>query len=151
MTDAQSHFYQEFETNKANWSVDYWISLKPWMHSLGVKSVDFESHPCADDMITLILIRRDLWARMNQREQACWGAYWGIVYRKHYPLNKNFWKKFTKITQAIDNRQQKLEQTRQYIRTLKNKDHNSEAKGSDLSQRTYTKGNNRGAAERLLA
>lgn len=151
MTDVQSHFYQEFETNKANWAVAYWFELRPWMHALGIKATDFENHPCADDLVSLLRIRQSLWDLMTHREQACWGGYWGIVYRKHYPLNKKFWNKFTRITQAIDNRQQQLQQARQQIRTLKNKDHNSEAKGSDLSQRTYTNGNNRGAVERLLA
>jgi len=151
MRDAQSHFYQEFETNKANWSLDFWISLKPWMRDLGVSASDFESHPRADDMTTLLCVRQSLWDCMNRREQACWGAYWGLVYRQHYPLNKKFWNKFTRITQSIDLRQQRQEQNRQLLRNFKNKDHNSEAKGSDLSQRTYTNGNNRGAVERLLA
>ena len=149
--DNQSHYYQKFETNKANWSVDFWLKLCPWSYGLGLKASDFESHPQADNIVTLLLIRQSLWDAMTRREQACWGAYWGIVYKQHYPLNKKFWNKFTGITQSIDNRQQKLEQTRQYIRTLKNKDHDNEAKGSDLSQRTYTKGNNRGAAEKLVA
>lgn len=151
MTDVQSHFYQEFETNKANWAVAYWFELRPWMHALGIKATDFENHPCADDLVSLLRIRQSLWDQMTHREQACWGGYWGIVYRKHYPLNKKFWNKFTRITQAIDNRQQNLQQLQQRIRNLKNKDHNNEAKGSDLSQRTYTKGNNRGALEKLVA
>ena len=138
--DTQSHFYQEFETNKANWSVDFWLNQTPWMQALGVRAVDFETHPWADDVVSLLRIRQSLWHLMNQREQACWGAYWGIVYRKKYPLNKKFWNKFTQITQAIDNRQHHQQQLRQRIKELKNKDHNSEAKGSDLSRNLYLQG-----------
>jgi hypothetical protein len=149
--DNQSHHYQKFQNNKADWAVGYWFRVCPWAQGLGLKASDFESHPQADNIVTLLLIRQSLWDAMTTREQACWGGYWGIVYRKHFPLNKKFWNKFTRITQAIDNRQHNQQQVRQRIQQLKNKDHNSEAKGSDLSQGTYTKGNNRGAVKKLIA
>jgi hypothetical protein len=47
---------------------------------------------------------------MTQSEQAVWGAYWGLVFVKKFPLNKKFWKKFTGISKSIDYRQQKLKQ-----------------------------------------
>ena len=121
------------------------------MGSLGLTAKTFESHPCADDIVTLLQIRQNLWHQMTHKEQACWGGYWGIVFNKHFPLNKKFWNKFTRITQSIDARQQHITQARQQIRNLKNKDHNSEAKGSDLSRGTYTNGNNRGAVKKLVA
>jgi hypothetical protein len=151
MQDFTSHFYQQFETNKANWAVETWFDQHPWMRKLGLRAVDLETHPRADDIVTLLMIRQSFWHLMNHREQACWGGYWGIVHQKKFVLNRKFWNRFNTITHAIDHRQQNQNRARQQIRTLKNKDHNSEAKGSDLSQGTYTKGNNRGAAEKLLA
>ena len=151
MRDHQSDYYQKFESNKADWSVESWLKIHPWMGSLGLTAHALESHPCADDIVTLLRIRQNLWHQMTHKEQACWGGYWGIVFARHFPLNKKFWNKFTRITQAIDTRQQHITQARQQIRNLKNKDHNSEAKGSDLSRGTYTNGNNRGAVKKLVA
>ena len=117
--DNHSHHYQKFENNKADWAVGYWFHLCPWAHGLGLKATDFESHPQADDIVTLLRIRQSLWDAMTSREQSCWGAYWGIVYKQHYPLNKKFWNKFTSITKQIDNRQHKQKQTRQKIVNLR--------------------------------
>lgn len=125
--DHQSHFRYQFESNKADWAVEYWL------REHGVKARDLERHPCADDMVTLLNIRQDLWHWMTQPERNTWGAYWGLVFRKRYPLNRKFWRKFEGIAQSIDHRQQRQAQQRQLIqqsRTLKNMDHDNEAKGS---------------------
>lgn len=142
--DIQSSFYHQFESNKQDWAIDYWLRHH------GVKSSDFDNHPCIDDMITLLNIRSALWDCMTQCERNTWGAYWGIVFRKQHPLNRKFWRKFQIIATNIDQRQIKQQQQRQLIRTLKNKDHNNDGKGSDLSQMLTDKGNNRGAAMSLL-
>ncbi len=140
MRDAQSHFYHEFETNKQNWSIDFWL------REHGVKSRDLESHPRIDDMIVLLQLRNELWDRMTQPERNTWGAYWGLVFQKQYPLNQKFWKKFTGITRSIDHRQQRQQQARQRIRTLKDMDHNSEAKGSCPPESNLHENGNNGSA-----
>jgi len=144
--DINNPFYHQFESNKQDWAVDYWLRKH------GVKSRDLDSHPQIDDVITLLNIRESLWDRMNHREQATWGGYWSIVYKKHFPLNQKFWRKFETIANNIDQRQIRQQQQRQQLkqfRTLKNTDHNKDAKGSNLAQMLTDKSNNRGAAMSL--
>lgn len=139
--DINHNFYHEFQSNQQDWVIEHWL------RTLKVKARDLQSHPCVDDMITLILIRHELWALMNATERACWGAYWGIVYIKKRNLNQKFWKKFNQITQAIDNRQQLIHR----LRAKENMDHDNEAKGScppKLNLRIN--GNNGSAVENSL-
>jgi hypothetical protein len=96
--------YHQFTSNKQDWKIEYWL------REHGVKARDLESHVCADDMVILLNIRNEFWHQMTQSEQNTWGAYWGLVFVKKYPLNKKFWKKFTGIARSIDHRQQKLKQ-----------------------------------------
>lgn len=152
--DINNPFYHQFETNKSHWSVDYWLSIAPLLRDLKIKSKDLDTHPRIDDVMTLLQIRHELWHRMNNSEQATWGAYWGIVFKKKFVLNKKFWNKFEKITTNIDQReyrqQQQREIVRQLKRTLENTDHNKDAKGSNLAQTLTDKSNNRGATMNLL-
>ena len=139
--DIKHPYYHQFESNKQDWIIEYWL------RALKVKANDLERHPCVDDMITLILIRHELWSRMNASEQGVWAAYWGIVYRKKRKLNQKFWNKFNKITQTIDNRQQLIHR----LRAKENMDHDNEAKGScppKLNLRIN--GNNGSAVENSL-
>jgi len=127
MLDINHPLYHEFESNKQDWSIEFWL------REHGVRSHDLTNHPRIDDMVSLLQIRNELWDRMTQSERNTWGAYWGLVFRKQYPLNQKFWKKITGIGKAIDKRQEKLNRQQlqiKHIRTLKNMDHNSVAKGS---------------------
>ena len=127
MLDINHSLYHEFEENKQNWSIDFWL------REHGVKSQHLESHPLIDDMITLLQIRNEFWDRMTKPERNIWGAYWGMVFRQCYPLNQKFWKRFQGISKAIDHRQHKQQRQQlqiKQLRTLKHMDHNSEAKGS---------------------
>lgn len=144
--DINNPNYHQFESNKQNWSIGYWLRKH------GVTGSDFDTHPCIDDMIILLNIRDSLWHSMNSSEQATWGAYWNLVFRKRLPLKEKFWRKFTSIAINIDQRQARQQQLRQQLkqfRTLENKDHNNDGKGSDLSQMLTDKGNHRGAAMSL--
>ena len=114
-------------------------NVNQWLRSKGIDIKDLQGHDQISDVITLINIKDYLWHRMNPIEQVTWHAYWDIVYRKGYPLNQKFWKKFNTIVMAIDQREHIMAQRRQQIRTLKNKDQNTQAKGSDQPQVTYTK------------
>ena len=129
--EINNPYYHQFESNKQDWRIE------AWLREHGVSARDLETHPFADDMVTLLNIRQELWYLMTQSERNVWGAYWGLVFVKQYPLNKKFWNKFTGITKSIDQRQQKQQLQKSIIkqlRTRKNKDHNSEAKGSDSSE-----------------
>lgn len=107
-------FYHQYQSNKQDWRIE------AWLREHGVSARDLETHPLADDMVTLLNIRQELWHAMTQSEQNTWGAYWGLVFIKKFPLNKKFWKKFTGIAKSIDYRQQKLKQrlTINKLRTL---------------------------------
>jgi hypothetical protein len=118
--DVNAPGYHDRQANKQEWNVGKWLRSK------GINLDDLDGHQQISDVITLINIRDDLWHRMNPNEQATWGAYWNIVYKKGFPLTKKFWKKMETIVQRIDNREQlkahKQAQFRQYYRTLQNLD-----------------------------
>lgn len=104
-----------------------------------------ETHPCIDDVVKLININDYLFERMNGSERATWGAYWNIVFYKKKKLKDKAWNKFESISHAIDEREQQNRDHLNQIRSIrdklqqleqnpKNKDHNEETKGSDLSK-----------------
>jgi len=151
--DIKHPYYHEFETNKAFWSQDCWMSIHPNLRGLKVPSAVMEKHPLVENIYTLLNLRIELWHRMNNSEQATWAAYWNLVFYKKRPLNEKFWNKFQRITNNIDQREARQQHIRQQINqmmNIQNKDHNNEAKGSDLAQKLTDKSNNRGAAMNLL-
>lgn len=100
----------EFNLQRQEWNVGLWLRTK------GLNLDDLDNHDQINDIITLINLRDDLWNRMNLSEQATWGAYWNLVYKHKYPLNKKFWKKFEKIVMAIDSREHIMATQRQLIK-----------------------------------
>ena len=108
--DIDTANYHEHQAVKQEWNVGKWLRTK------GINLDDLENHTQISDVITLINLRDELWHRMNFSEQATWGAYWNIVYRKGYPLTQKFWKKFNKIVMAIDSREHIMAQQRQQIK-----------------------------------
>lgn len=102
--------YHDRQAAKQEWNVGKWLRTK------GINLDDLEGHQQISDVITLINVRDELWHRMNLNEQATWGAYWNIVYKKGFPLTKKFWKKFENIVKAIDTRDHLKEKQRQYIK-----------------------------------
>jgi hypothetical protein len=147
MQDSQSHFYNQYQNNLSDWSVDLWLSRYSWIGKLGFRSHDLEHHPRIDDCMSLLRLRIELWNQMNTSEQAVWGAYWGLVYRKHRQLKDKAWKKFEAIAKNIDNRQQKIQLIRTATQQYQNKNHDMTAKGFDLSQSKLVKGNQQGGRE----
>jgi len=103
----------ELNAQRQEWNVGLWLRTK------GINLDDLDGHTQITDVIILINIRDDLWHRMNLSEQATWGAYWNIVYKKGYPLNKKFWKKFNNIVMAIDSREHIMAQNRTRIKALR--------------------------------
>ena len=113
-------------------------NVNQWLRSKGIDIKDLQGHDQISDVITLINIKDYLWHRMNPIEQVTWHAYWDIVYRKGYPLNQKFWKKFNTIVMAIDQREHIMAQQRQRIKALKtnnkNLDYDNKANGSRPAQ-----------------
>ena len=113
-------------------------NVNQWLKSKGININDLQGHDQITDVITLINIKDYLWHRMNPIEQVTWHAYWDIVYRKGYPLNQKFWKKFNTIVMAIDQREHIMAQQRQRIKALKtnnkNLDYDNKANGSRPAQ-----------------
>ena len=118
--------------SRQDWDVSKWLRTK------GINLDDLGDHQQISDVITLIHIRDNFWHRMNSHEQAVWGGYWSIVYKKSFPLNKKFWNKFDNIVKAIDQRETIMAQQRHRVQQLRkqtqnpynNTDHDNEAKGS---------------------
>jgi hypothetical protein len=109
MIDTQSHYYHETTASRQNWRIDAWLRVH------GVTCHDLDTHPCIDDMITLINIRESLWDRMNRSEQATWGVYWGLVFKNRKHLKPKAYNKFEKIIQNIITRQSQI----QFLRATK--------------------------------
>ena len=107
----------EFNHQRQDWNIGRWLRTR------GISLDDLGGHEQIDNVVTLINIRDDLWHRMSPSEQATWGAYWNIVYKKGFPLNKKFWNKFENIVKVIDNREQlkeqKLKAFRDHLKTTK--------------------------------
>jgi hypothetical protein len=104
--DYRNPTYQARQAQRQEWNVGQWLQQH------GVRLRDLDNHTQIDDVITLLRIRDELWSRMTASEQARWGAYWDIVYRKGYPLTKKFWKKFEQVVQSIDHRDHLIQQQR---------------------------------------
>lgn len=108
--DVNAPGYHDRQANRQEWNVGKWLRSK------GINLDDLEGHQQISDVIMLINIRDDLWNRMSPNEQATWGAYWNIVYKKGFPLTKKFWKKFENIAKVIDTREQLKSQKAQAFR-----------------------------------
>lgn len=133
MKDTQSHFYHENQNRRQNWRIDQWLLEH------GVRSRDFDTHPCIDDIVSLLNIRESLWGQMSRSDQATWGVYWGLVFKNKKHLKPKAWKKFQKITETIIDRQQKINTIRA-TQQSKNIGHDMTAKGPCLPQSMLVKG-----------
>jgi hypothetical protein len=119
MIDTQSHYYNQYQSNLSNWSVDLWFTQYSWIGKLGFRSQHLDTHPRADDCVFLLKLRIELWEIMNTSERAVWGAYWGIVFAKKKPLNHKAYTKFEKHTQSIILRQSRIQSQIQSLRATK--------------------------------
>jgi hypothetical protein len=107
-TDTQSYYYQQYQSNLQDWSINRWLKKH------GINVHDLESHPRIEDVIDLLKIRQSFWPQMTNSEQGVWAAYWSMVYHKRRTLKSKAWIKFERIAQAIDQRQQRISQIRQH-------------------------------------
>ena len=106
--------YLNYQQRKQHWS------LTNWLNERGIKSSDFDTHPCIDDIILLLNIREDLWSLMTLSEQATWGAQWGYTYGKRQFIRPRTLAKFEQIAQTIHNREKLKDKQRQLIKAKRN-------------------------------
>jgi hypothetical protein len=102
-------------SREQNWDIARWLRQS----GRKITVTDLDSHPHIDDVITLLNIREALWHLMDQKEQACWGGYWSVVYQQKKPLQDRFWKKFNRIADNIQQRQLKQSAIRQLIQSVR--------------------------------
>lgn len=78
----------------------------------GFKAKDLETHPCADDVVLLSLIKDDLGKYITLKDHAKINGLWGMVYTRKFPLKNKHHKELEDITiraqQAIDRQKHKL-------------------------------------------
>lgn len=147
MKDAQSHFYNQYQTNLSNWSTDLWLTQYSWIGKLGFRSHHLTTHPRAQDCVALLSLRMELWQRMNTSERAVWGAYWGIVFAKKKALKDKAWTKFEQIAKQIDYRQQKIQIIRTATKHYENKGRNMTANCPDQPDSKLVKREHLGGRE----
>jgi hypothetical protein len=75
----------------------------------GFKADDLGSHPCADDLVLLSMIKTDLGKYISNLDHAKLNGLWGMVYKKRFPLKNKHHRDLEDITiraQQAMNRQQ---------------------------------------------
>jgi len=127
--------YNNYETFKTESQQDRVI--KSWYRKYGLTAYDIEHHVCITDLSILINIRDTYWELMNPSERGTWVACWGNVFKMHYAIRPKTLRKLEQIVLNLAEREQRLEQQRQQIRSLRlanteplKRDQDNEAKGS---------------------
>jgi hypothetical protein len=64
----------------------------------GFKAEDLASHPCADDLVILTLIKDELGAYISDKDHAVINGLWGMVYKKKFPLKNKHHRQLEDIT-----------------------------------------------------
>ena len=64
----------------------------------GFKAEDLGSHPCADDLVLLTVLKDELGKYISDSDH-CWlNGIWGMVYKKHFPLKNKHRQRLENIT-----------------------------------------------------
>jgi hypothetical protein len=64
----------------------------------GFKAEDLGSHPCADDLVLLTVLKDELGTYISN-EDHCWlNGIWGMVYQKRFPLKNKHRERIENIT-----------------------------------------------------
>jgi len=96
-------------------SIEHETNLFCWRR--GFKAEDLGSHPCADDLVLLSLIKNDLGKYITDLDHAKINGLWGMVYTRKFPLKNKHHKDLENITiraeQAMNKRQQQMAKIKQ--------------------------------------
>ena len=77
-------------------SITHQTNLFCWRR--GFKAEDLGSHPCADDLVLLSMIKDDLGTYISN-EDHCWlNGIWGMVYTRKFPLKNKHRQRLEDIT-----------------------------------------------------
>ena len=77
-------------------SVKHETNLFCWRR--GFKAEDLGSHPCADDLVLMTILKDELSQHMTDTDH-CWlNGIWGMVYIKHFPLKNKHRERIQDIT-----------------------------------------------------
>lgn len=69
-----------------------------WCKRKGITTEQINQHQYSNDLMLLIAMRDSIWDNLTFNEQAVWGAYWGKVFVKNFPLHNKALKKLEQIT-----------------------------------------------------
>lgn len=87
----------------------------------GFKAEDLGSHPCADDLVLLTVLKDELGTYISN-EDHCWlNGIWGMVYKKHFTLKNKHRQKLEEITKNAIRQETRQKQQLAKIKQLKAK------------------------------
>lgn len=87
----------------------------------GFKAEDLGSHPCADDLVLLTVLKDELGTYISN-EDHCWlNGIWGMVYKKHFTLKNKHRQKLEEITKNAIRQETRQQQQLAKIKQLKAK------------------------------
>ena len=111
--------------------------INAWYKNLNLTALDIERHPCISDLAILINIHNSFWHLMTLPERNVCTSSWANVYKYRRFIRPKTMKKFEVLMLSMPNREQRLQQQRQKIQSLRQatteplkRDHDNEAKGS---------------------
>lgn len=133
MTDARSHHYHEFNSNRQNWAIDRWC------RDLEISRTKLERHPHFEDVVTLLMF--DEWQQhMNSQDRSVWTHCWQWSYHRQFPLSGYHKTKLTQIIDHIGYRQQAQARItrKQSAKACENRSHDNDDKGLRLPDSVTT-------------
>jgi hypothetical protein len=89
-------------------------------HLLRISRKKLETHPCIQDLVTLIAFdQHQTW--MTEKDQQIWRHAWAWVYHKELPLNTYHKRKLNSIVNSIEYRQRNQHQMKKAITMMSKK------------------------------
>lgn len=98
-------------------SVEHETNLFCWRR--GFKAQDLGTHPCADDLVLLTLIKDDLGKYITDRDHAKINGLWGMVYTRRFPLKNKHHRDLEDITIRASEAMARQEHTMAKIKQLR--------------------------------
>jgi hypothetical protein len=90
-----------------------------WCRSIGIKSIDLETHKSIDDVVLLVNFRQEFWSDMDSSQRGIWAALWSWSYHKSLELRPKHINQLTSITNSVIFKRQKQAQRLGTIRQMR--------------------------------
>lgn len=98
-------------------NVEHQTNLFCWRR--GFKANDLGSHPCADDLVLLTIVKDELGEYISNKDH-CWlNGIWGMVYTKKFPLKNKHRERISDITTTAIRQESRHKQQLAKIKQLK--------------------------------